>query len=217
MAVIRRRPVPTTKDIESMNNSKEMENKKMQEGVERKPRKTVMQVMQEERERMQRERLQQEEHNKEVEEEIREEEVEEVITIDNQDKMQDCNLESFIASTSRTIPKVSIESGVISVINSRNGKRITISKDVMSKLNNPKMLSISFSDDSLAIAEILPNNDNLLTVKNCGRKVVIYSSGLVSEITDKYGLDFSNRTSITFSEVNYFQSNGYTVATIKIR
>ena len=87
----------------------------------------------------------------------------------------------------------------------------------MNELNNAEELSISFSDDSIAVAERLPNNDNSLKVKRSGNKGVIYSAGLVSEITDKYGLDFSNRTSITFTEVKYVKSNGCTVAIIKIR
>lgn len=84
-------------------------------------------------------------------------------------------------------------------------------------MNNPKYISISLSRDSFAIGEELPNNNNLLNIKTDNGKAVIYSSELISEITDKYGLDFSNRTSITFSDVEYIQHNGFTIAIIKVK
>jgi len=87
----------------------------------------------------------------------------------------------------------------------------------VNELNNTEELSMSFSDNSIAVAERLPNNDSSLKVKRSGNKGVIYSTGLVSEIADKYELDFSNRRSITFTEVKYVKSNGYTVAIIKIK
>ncbi|WP_373205877.1 hypothetical protein [Clostridium tertium] len=216
--VIKRRPVPTTKDIEARKNLSEKENQTMQKEIVRKPRKTIMQIMQEEREKMEQERLQQEKYNQQVEDcELMEEVKEEMIISNNQDALQEYNLEKFIASTSKTISKTSTEAGVMSVINSKNSRRITLDKDVMSELSNPEMISISFSDDSMAIAEKLPNNDNLLKVSKSGGKGVIYSAGLVSEITNKYMLDFSNRTSITFSDVEYIQHNGFTIAIIKVK
>lgn len=216
--VIKRRPVPTTKDIEARKNLSEKENQTMQKEIVRKPRKTIMQIMQEEREMMEQERLQQEKYNQQVEDcELMEEVKEEMIISNNQDALQEYNLENFIASTSKTISKTSTEAGVMSVINSKNSRRITLDKDLMSELSNPEMISISFSDDSIAIAEKLPNNDNLLKVRKSGGKGVIYSVGLVSEITNKYMLDFSNRTSITFSDVEYIQLNGFTIAIIKVK
>lgn len=213
MAVVKRRPVPTSKDIESRDNSLEKVNQTIQEGVKRKPRKTIEEIMQENREAIEKIRLEREIYSQEEGEELSEE----ANINGNQDTMQEYDLRKFTASTSKTISKTSTEAGAMSVINSKNCKRIVLASDVIYKLNNPKTISISFSDDSLAIAERLPNNDNLLKLKSSGKKEVIYSSGLVSEITDKYGLDFSNRVSITFSEVNYVKCNGYTVAIIKIR
>lgn len=213
MAVVRRRPVPTTKDIQVRSNLEEEENQTDSKDIQEKPRKTIEERMQERREVLEKLRLETEIYSQEEREELSKE----ANINDNQDTMQEYKLENFTASTSKTISKISIEAGVMSVINSKNCRRITLAKDVMSELNNPKSISISFSDDRLAVAERLPNNDNLLKVKSSGNKGVIYSSGLVSEITDKYGLDFSNRVSITFSEVKYIKNNGYTVAIIRIR
>lgn len=207
MAVIRRRPVPSTRDIQARSNLAEEEKK----NIQRKPRKTIEQMMQENREAIERMELER------YSEQEREELSEEININDNQDIMQEYDLGNFKASTSKTISKTSTKAGVMSVINSKSCKRIVLSSEVIYKLNNPNTISISFSDDSLAIAGRLPNNDNLLKLKSSGRKGVIYSSGLVLEITDKYSLDFSNTVSITFSEVNYVKCNGYTVAIIKVR
>lgn len=208
MAVVRRRPVPSTKDIQPRSNLAEEENQ-----TQGKSEKTIEERMKERREKLEKLKLKTEIYSQEEREELSEE----VNISNNQDTMQEYDLESFTASTSKTIAKTSTEAGVISVINSKSCKRIVLSSEVIYKLNNPNTISISFSDDSLAIAERLLNNDNLLKLRSSGKKGVIYSSGLVSEITDKYGLDFSNRTSITFLEVNYVKCNGYTVAIIKMK
>lgn len=213
MAVVKRRPVPSTKDIQPRSNLAEEENQTDSKDIQEEPRKTIEERMQERRERLEKLRLEKEVYSQEEREGLSEE----VNISDNQDIMQEYDLESFTASTSKTIAKTSAEAGVMSVINSKSCKRIVLSSEVIYKLNNPNTISISFSDDSLAIAERLPNNDNLLKLRSSGKKGVIYSSGLVSEITDKYGLDFSNRVSITFSEVNYVKCNGYTVAIIKMK
>lgn len=207
MAVVRRRHVPSSNDNKE-NKPKELE---------KKPIKKPTEIAREVREKMEQEKLEQERYNQEVGEEIIEEREEEMIMNDNENTIKEDNLENFTASKSKTISQISTEAGVMSLINSKNGRRITLPKDVMNKLNNPEVLSMSFTDNSLAVAERLPNNDNQFKVKSSGKKGIIYSAGLVSEITDKYGLDFSNRTSITFSEVNYVESSGYTVAIIKIR
>lgn len=213
MAVVRRRPVPSTKDIQPRSNLAKEENQTDSKDIQEEPRKTIEERMKERNERLEKLKLKTEIYRQEEKEELSEE----VSISDNQDIMQEDDLRNFTASTSKTISKTSTEAGAMSVINAKNSKRITLSSEVIYKLNNPNTISISFSDDSLAIAERLPNNDNLLKLRSSGKKGVIYSSGLVSEIIDKYGLDFSNRTSITFLEVNYVKCNGYTVAIIKIR
>ncbi len=207
MAVVRRRPAPKSTD------NKGSKAKDAQKEYENNP----IEINREKAEEMEQEILQQEEYNQESEKNLIQEMEEEVMRNDNQDMVDDYKVDDFIASTSKTISKVSAEAGAMSVINSKNGRRIVLAKDVMNKLNNAEELSMSFSGNSIAVAERLPNNDNSLKVKRSGNKGVIYSAGLVSEITDKYGLDFRNRTSITFSEVNYVESDGYTVAIIKIR
>ncbi|NFG59316.1 hypothetical protein FC778_11520 [Clostridium botulinum] len=126
-------------------------------------------------------------------------------------------LDGFEPVKSKTIPRSASRGGVVGIVNSKSVKKISISREAVSRMNNPKYISISLSRDSFAIGEELPNNNNLLNIKTDKTKAVIYSSELVSEITDKYALDFSNRTSITFSDVEYLQHNGFTIAIIKVK
>lgn len=151
------------------------------------------------------------------------EEGEGVVTMDNLEQEQ-CNqeqsnyeLDMFQPSVSQTTSRGNLKAGAMSIVKSNCGKRITISKEVMEKLNNPSKIVISFSDERIAIGEYLPNNNNQLRLKMVGKKAIIYSAGLVTEIAEKYQLDFSTRTSITFTQVGYVESNGYTVAIIKIK
>lgn len=127
------------------------------------------------------------------------------------------DLHMFQPSTSKSIKRGNMIAGAISVINSNSGKRVTLSKDLMAKLTNPIKVVMSFTEDKIAIGERLPNNDNYLSIIVRGAKGNIYSAGLVSEITKKYGLDFSNKTSITFSEVEYIQNDAYMIAIINIK
>ncbi len=45
---------------------------------------------------------------------------------------------------------------------------------------------------------------------------IIYSAGIVKEITDLYKLDFSNKTSITFFDVEYVKYEDNVVAIITV-
>ena len=104
----------------------------------------------------------------------------------------------------------------MSIINSKTGKRIIVSREIMEKLNKPERIVMSFSEDKIAIGEQLPNNYNYINIKVLKSKGVIYSAGIVKEITDLYKLDFSNKTSITFFDVEYVKYEENVVAIIKV-
>jgi hypothetical protein len=127
------------------------------------------------------------------------------------------NLEDFKNCSIRGVSKNTGKAGVFSVVKSDNGNRITIVNEIMEKLNNPYMLQIAFSNDSIAISEKIPNNDSLFNIRRSGNKSIIYSTKLVKMIAEMYELDFSNRTSITFYEVEYISDDEYTTAIIKIK
>ena len=104
----------------------------------------------------------------------------------------------------------------MSIVSAKTGKRIVISKEIMEKLNKPERIVMSFAEDKIAIGEQLPNNDNYINIKVLKSKGVVYSSGIVKEITDLYELDFSNKTSITFLDVEYVKYEENVVAIITV-
>lgn len=221
MAVIKRRPVPTTQDKETEASIAQRQGGNL-EGTPRtsgsfkaqlKQRQEKNDLEKEVEDNMNKENIQEEpspvDNQKENKEEIR---------IGNiQETNKNYDLEGFQPSSSKTTSRSNLIAGVMSVINSNCGKRVMLSKDLMDKLNNPTKVTMSFSEESIAIGITLPNNNNQLTIKPSGKKGVIYSAGIVSEIIDKYGLDFSNRTSITFSQVEYIEVDGATIAIINAK
>lgn len=190
MAVVKRRPVPRSSDADRERHRKEL---------------------------MQREQEEQAFNEVQEIEELDNREDKEVITDNIQETNKIYNLEMFQPASSKTISRSNLRAGVISIVNSNCGKRVTLSKELMDKLNNPTKVAMSFSEESIAVGITLPNNNNQLTIKPSGKKGVIYSAGIVSEITTKYGLDFNNRTSINFSEVDYIEANGKTIAIINAK
>jgi hypothetical protein len=221
MAVVKRRPVPTTKDKETEVKIVEGQGENL-DGIPIKRGSFIAQLKQEQ----EKNKLE-----KEVEDNMNKENMqEELMPVDNQredkeeirmDKIQESNknynLEMFQPALSVTTSRGGLQAVVMSVVNSNCGKRVTLSKELMDKLRNPTMVAVSFSKESIAIGEMLPNNNNRLTIKPSGKKGVIYSAGIVSEITDKYRLDFNNRTSITFSEVDFIEVEGSIIAIINAK
>ena len=135
---------------------------------------------------------------------------------DDYEIKESIDLDSFKPSESKSINKGIAEAGVMSIINSKTGKRIIVSNEIMEKLNKPERIVMSFSEDKIAIGEQLPNNDNYINIKVLKSKGVIYSAGIVKEITDIYELDFSNKTSITFLDVEYVKYEENVVAIITV-
>ena len=135
---------------------------------------------------------------------------------ENYEIKESVDLDSFKPSESKSINKGIAEAGVMSIINAKTGKRIIVSREIMEKLNNPERIVMSFSGDRIAIGEQLPNNDNYIKIKALKSKGIIYSAEIVKEITDIYELDFSNKTSITFFDVEYVKYEDNVVAIITV-
>lgn len=123
---------------------------------------------------------------------------------------------NFIPASSKGRSNISIGKGVMSVVNAKTCKRISINKDILSYLNIDNTIQFAFSDNEIAIGKELPNNENYFHIKISKNKGLIYCSELVSEITDIYGLDFSSRTSITFDDIQYQNIQGVDVVIIKV-
>jgi hypothetical protein len=209
MAVVKRRPVPKSSDLVK---DKEVTGEK----VSIEPKIPFGELLKERR--MQSEVSEHEEVQEMQEtEELDNREEKEVIIDNTQETNKTYDLEMFQPALSKTTSRSNSRAGVMSVVNSNCGKRVMLSKELMDRLNNPSKISMSFSEEYIAVGATLPNNNNQLTIKLREKKGVIYSVGIVSEITDKYGLDFSNRTSITFSEVDYIEVDGSIIAIMKTK
>lgn len=100
----------------------------------------------------------------------------------------------------------------------RNGMRIAISPMVMTQLGSPETIQVAMGEDGIALAAYLPDNQTSFEVKKMGNKAVIYCAPLVREVTEIFDLDFSDRTSISFSEISYMQTvEGHRIAFFQLR
>lgn len=92
--------------------------------------------------------------------------------------------------------KASARSGGIRIVNSENGKRLEFSKRILSALNNPKEIKFLFKNHYLILEATEKHGFPLKGQK----QNTIYSAALTAEITDKFSLNFSNCTCVTFSD-----------------
>jgi len=136
----------------------------------------------------------------------------------NSEELQEFDINKLRPVASKSSSRENTEVGIISIINSvKNGKRISLSKGLMQKLNCPKTIQFSFYDESIAIAENLPNNKGSFTIKEWKKQFLIYSAPLVNEITRTFDLDFEGITSKTFHEARYMNIEETTVAMISMK
>jgi hypothetical protein len=114
--------------------------------------------------------------------------------------------------------RASIEPCVITVVNTKsNGKRITLSGDLIEKIGYSTAIQIAVNDEGIAIGGELPDNDTYFTLRKIGRKGVVYSTELVDEITELFELDFTERSSISFYDVTYLCMEDTEVAFVPLK
>ncbi|WJQ81021.1 hypothetical protein [Brevibacillus brevis] len=142
---------------------------------------------------------------------------EEVDRNESSEDIDSLDLSEFTPSICEQPGRALRQSGVISVVNSKNGVRVALSKELIERLSHPKTIQIGFSDHLIAISENLGDRYTSYTMQKSGSKSIIYRSKLVKQITEKYRLDFSNRTSVTFTEVSYKSLGGKIVALISVK
>jgi len=128
------------------------------------------------------------------------------------------DISKFRPATSTSVSRGSVTPGVLSVVNSeKNGKRVSLPRSVMERLNNPKTLQFAFTDEEIAVGERLSGDNATFTPRRDKEgRALIYAANLVREITEHFGLDFTNRVSITFHDVEYHEVDGYPFAIISV-
>ncbi|MDA2008050.1 hypothetical protein PDN10_25260 [Bacillus cereus] len=106
-------------------------------------------------------------------------------------------------------------SSFLSIVKADTGTSIRLTKDATAKLNNPTRLSVGFTGKNL----VLCNADELNVSSYKGSfkngRTIVYNTGLVEAIIKQFNLDFSNKTSISFSE-GYYKQQGRAILYVKL-
>lgn len=100
---------------------------------------------------------------------------------------------------------ISGDSGLLSVVNPEdNTKCLLIKRELTNKINVSEEVQFGFGENELLIMKPISEDENTFRLRKRGSNFVVYSAELVEEITDYYGLDYSEgRTCRTFGEVRY--------------
>lgn len=126
------------------------------------------------------------------------------------------NLEEFIASTCTDTTRA-VGAGGLSIVNSSNGKRVTLNAAILSKLEHHDSVQFAYTDDYIAIANYLGESNTDYSLSKNGKGGVIYNTALVNEIVNRFDLDYSNRTSITFPVMDVQESENGKVVFINMK
>ncbi|MGM1417910.1 hypothetical protein [Bacillus cereus group sp. BceL294] len=121
-------------------------------------------------------------------------------------KELDEQLEEFLSTEVKAFSSVGNRgASFLSIVKADTGTSIRLTKDATAKLNNPTRLSVGFTGAYL----VLCNADELNVSSYKGSfkndRTIVYNTGLVEAIIKQFNLDFSNKTSISFSEGRYKQ------------
>lgn len=136
---------------------------------------------------------------------------------DNEETIVNDVLSNAKSVSSRNVSRTIGKAGAISIVNANSGNRITIARECYSAIGNPSKVQFALTDKSVIIGEKVLENNNDFNVKESNGKAIIYSSALVKEITENFNLDFSNRTSLTFSDVQYSNADDVQIMIVKIK
>lgn len=147
---------------------------------------------------------------------IQEDESSNKIAEENSIEATEC-IADAVPFSAKNIARSLATKGVFTLVKAKTGNRAVINKEASGYLQNPNTLQFSYIEDSLIIGTKLPNNNNNFNVKAYKNKSIVYSVPLVREIAERFKLDFSNRTSMTFDEAEYTSYEGSPVLIIKIK
>ena len=150
------------------------------------------------------------------EKDVKEDEVSNKTKKENSIEVAECIADAVPFSAKNTARSLATK-GVFTLVKAKTGNRAVINKEASEYLQNPSTLQFSYNEDSLIIGTKLPNNNNNFNVKAYKNRSIIYSVPLVREIAERFKLDFSNRTSMTFDEAEYTSYESSPVLIIKIK
>ncbi len=90
---------------------------------------------------------------------------------------------------------------VLSIVNHRCGKRITFSRTAYEQLGKPVFIRLLLKERFIIIEKGSVNDKGsyALSVKD-KKKPILYGDKIVQKVTSYYGLDFTNRSTISFDD-----------------
>lgn len=103
----------------------------------------------------------------------------------------------------------------ISIVKNRNGNRVSFTENLYTELNSPGKVQFM----------VIPKRGLLLIGENLSNKIsynvsekrpIVYSEPLVRSLAETFNLDYSNRTSISFSCVKVDTTGESPIAIIQI-
>ena len=105
----------------------------------------------------------------------------------------------------------------VGIVNSQNnGKRLTFSKALAEALDLKDEVVILpvLTEGVMLISKTLRFNDKIVCKLNGDGKKVAYAAGLVQQLTECFGLDFSEHVSCTFTDIMIEDLDGVPVAVV---
>lgn len=127
------------------------------------------------------------------------------------------SLSKFTPAKSTHIQRSVSTAGDFSVVNTeKHGRRVVISGKVLREMGSPKTVQFGFSKRSLVFGSTLNQDSDGFTIRYSGTKGLIYSGPLVQEITEKFGLDFTGRSMVTFPKAKIKNVDNQVVALVNI-
>ena len=102
--------------------------------------------------------------------------------------------------------------GVLTMICSKNGKRLMISKELAETLGLTDTVKIGFISNKLVLGKHLPGDSNEFSLKKQGKKLVVYSAEVVHTVAEKQQLDFTDKVAFTWYKPTIDECDGVAVA-----
>ncbi len=101
--------------------------------------------------------------------------------------------------------KIQAKNSCLTIVYAKTGKRMELSKSIHEMLGNAEKVDFSFDLKQKIIFAFADENGS--SVKMNKNKAVIYNAPLVKEIIDKFKLDFTEQTSISFEKYEAVDGN----------
>ena len=136
--------------------------------------------------------------------------------------MKNLSLTELIAKANNNSSTIVVSSGAskysVSIVNNINGKRITISKALSADLSlndTAYFLPIEETGQLLISAAPIGTKSSCSSLSGAEKKIS-YNASLVKMLTEAFKLDFSDKTSCSFSDITIDTSTEHAVAIVEI-